>query len=382
MDHLADGTLRRLVDESDSLDDAQASHLASCAACRSKMTQISDDAGRTSAALRRALSADTSGVDSDAADIANAWRAVSARLARRRSPLLAGPWLIAATAAAAAVCVLAFTPVGTFAQNFLTIFEPEQFVALPVSRSEIVSLPDLTRYGTMTQRVAPQVRDVSGPAAAAALAGFAVEVPTWLPSGTPTLARYAVTSGSDSTFTFSARKTSATAPRGRVIERMPQALDGAMLELRTRPAVIVAYGEPASAARQPAAQSHRDASDDRERGRNFPPLVVVQAPVPSVTSTGATVAQIEAYLLRQPGVSPALAAEIRAIGDPTTTVPIPIPIDRAFGQRVRVQGVDGLGIGDDTGVGGVVIWQKNGVIYGVAGQLRQRDILAIAESMR
>jgi hypothetical protein len=382
MDHLADGTLRRLVDDGETLDDIQASHLASCAICRSKMAAIVDDAGRTHDVFLRALTADASGADSDDADSSSAWRSISPRLMRRRSVLLSGPWLIAATAAAAAVCLLAFTPVGTYAQNFLTIFEPEQFVALPVSRSEIVSLPDLTRFGTMTQRVAPQVRDVSGQAAAAALAGFPVEVPTWLPTGTPAVARYAVTSGSDSTFTFSARKMSAMAPHGRPLATMPRALDGAMLELRTRPAVILAYGEPVSSLRGSESSSRRNANDDESRGRDFPPLVVVQAPVPSVRSTGATVAEIEEYLLHQPGVSPALAAQIRAIGDPATTVPIPIPIDRAFGQRVRVQGVDGLGIGDDTGVGGIVIWQRNGMIYGVAGQLRQRDILAIAESMR
>jgi hypothetical protein len=114
----------------------------------------------------------------------------------------------------------------------------------------------------------------------------------------------------------------------------------------------------------------------------LPPLVIVQAPVPNVTSTGATVAQIEDYLLRQPGVSPTLAAEIRSIGDPETTMPIPIPIERAFGQRVTVQGVSGLGIGDNTGVGGVVVWQRAGIIYAVAGQLPQRDIMAIAESLR
>jgi hypothetical protein len=382
MDHLADGTLRRLVDDRESLDGEQGSHLASCDACRSKLTTIVDDAGRTEAAFRRALTADASGIDCEPVDTSRAWRSVSSRLAPRRSVLLTGPWLIAACAAAVAVCVLVFTPVGTFAQNFLTIFEPEQFVALPVSRSEIVSLPDLSRFGTMAQRVAPQVRDVSGAAAAGALAGFAVEVPTWLPNGTPSGARYAVTSGSDSTFTFSARKMWAAAPSGRPEPRMPRALDGATLELQTRPAVIVAFGEPAGTLQKTEPPARRDAHDDASRERDFPPLVVVQAPVPSVTSTGATVAEIEAYLLEQPGVSPALAAQIRAIGDPATTVPIPIPIDRAFGQRVRVQGVDGLGIGDDTGVGGIVIWQKNGMIYGVAGQLRQRDILAIAESLR
>lgn len=381
MNHPADGTLRRCIDDSQSLDVAAAAHVASCEACRAKIAAMADDAGNAEAAFRRALRADASEIQSYDADSAAAWRSVSPRLAPRRSLAFSGPWVIAASAAAA-VCLFAFTPVGTYAQNFLTIFEPEQFVALPVSRGEIVSLPDLTRFGTVTQRVAPQVRGVTGPAAAAALAGFPVEVPTWLPSGVPSGARYSVTSGSDSSFTFSARKMWAASPRGRLRQDMPRALDGSTLELRTRPAVIVSYGERASAALRSGSPSHRATRGDDSPERSFPPLVIVQAPVPSVTSTGATVAEIEAYLLRQPGVSPALAAQIRAIGDPTTTVPIPVPIDRAFGQRVRVQGVDGLGIGDDTGVGGILIWQKNGVIYGVAGQLRQRDIFAIAESMR
>jgi anti-sigma factor RsiW len=29
----------------------------------------------------------------------------------------------------------------------------------------------------------------------------------------------------------------------------------------------------------------------------------------------------------------------------------------------------------------LVVWQRGGIIYAVAGQLRQRDILAVAESL-
>src|SRR5579872_1712112 len=334
MGHPVDGMLRRYLDDDRSLSLAHAAHVASCEACKAKLRTMADDAGQIEAAFRSALRADAPEIQDQAADSATAWRSVSARLARRRSFALSGPWLIAATAAAA-VCLLAFTPAGTYARNFLTIFEPEQFVALPVSRSEIVSLPDLTRFGTMTQRVAPQVRSLTGPAAAAALAGFPLEIPTWLPKGVPSGARYSVTSGSDSSFTFSARKMWATTPRGRPQQNMPRTLDGSTLELRTRPAVIVAYGEPI-AVRSSESPPRRETSADASRERSFPPLVIVQAPVPTVTSTGATVAEIETYLLEQPGVSPALAAQIRAIGDPTTTVPIPVPIDRAFGQRVQI----------------------------------------------
>ena len=104
--------------------------------------------------------------------------------------------------------------------------------------------------------------------------------------------------------------------------------------------------------------------------------------MPAVTSTDATVAGIEDYLLKQPGISPQLAAAIRAIGDPSSTLPIPIPIDMASAKTVQVQGVSGLAIGDITAAGSGVIWQKNGVVYGVAGFLPESEILAIANGLQ
>jgi hypothetical protein len=109
---------------------------------------------------------------------------------------------------------------------------------------------------------------------------------------------------------------------------------------------------------------------------------VAEAAQPRITSTGATAKEIEDYLLEQPGVSPQLAAEIKAIGDPTTALPIPVPVERATAQAVQVQGVSGLAVGDNTGLGSGVIWEKDGVVYGVAGALPESQILAIANSLQ
>ena len=143
---------------------------------------------------------------------------------------------------------------------------------------------------------------------------------------------------------------------------MPPALDGSTLRVAIGPVVIGTYGTAA------------DTGD-------LPQLVIAQAPMPRVTSSGATVAAIEHYLLAQPGVAPELAASIRAIGDPTTTLPIPIPIDMAQADHVAVQGVTGLAIGDNTGIGSGVIWEKDGMVYGVAGTLPENQVLAIARSL-
>ncbi|MEO9098351.1 MAG: hypothetical protein ABI346_09250, partial [Candidatus Baltobacteraceae bacterium] len=74
--------------------------------------------------------------------------------------------------------------------------------------------------------------------------------------------------------------------------------------------------------------------------------------------------------------------QIRAIGDPTATLPIPIPIEREYAQPVVVQGERGLGIGDNTGLGAAVLWQTRGRIYAVAGTYSAHEILAVANSVR
>jgi hypothetical protein len=113
----------------------------------------------------------------------------------------------------------------------------------------------------------------------------------------------------------------------------------------------------------------------------IPTLAIGATKAPVVTSTGVTVQQLENYVLSLPGVSPQLAAEIKAIGDPTSTLPLPIPLDLAHAQNVTVQGVHGVAVGDNTGMGSVVIWEKDGIIHGVGGTLTQDQVMAIAESL-
>jgi hypothetical protein len=112
------------------------------------------------------------------------------------------------------------------------------------------------------------------------------------------------------------------------------------------------------------------------------PLVVVQMPVPRVSSTGVSVARLASFMLSQPGIPPHVAAAFGALGDLSTTLPLPIPVDKAYAQPVFVDGVRGLGIGDDTGIGAAVVWQKNGMLYGVFATRTAHDVLAIANSLR
>jgi hypothetical protein len=48
---------------------------------------------------------------------------------------------------------------------------------------------------------------------------------------------------------------------------------------------------------------------------------------------------------------------------------------------VRIAGVDGLAVGDSTGIGSIVIWQRDGIVHAVAGALTEDEVLSVADSL-
>jgi hypothetical protein len=114
---------------------------------------------------------------------------------------------------------------------------------------------------------------------------------------------------------------------------------------------------------------------------NLPQLIVAKSSAPVATSTQVTVKQLADYIVTMPGISPELVAAIKAIGDSGTTLPVPVPIEFGTATRVQVQGVDGIALGDNTGVGAGVIWIKNGVVYGVVGTIKQSDAILVANQL-
>ncbi|HEV8536956.1 MAG TPA: hypothetical protein VGR87_14715 [Candidatus Limnocylindria bacterium] len=289
--------------------------------------------------------------------------------------------LLQSLAAAAGVVVVASAlTLSGVADSIFTIFEPRRVVGVPVTQNDLNYLGTacagldlqqcLGAYGTFTWTTPPQPREVRSLSAAANAAGFSVQAPSSLPASISGPVRYGVINQSSATFTFSADSTRQAATRvGRTAPPLPANIDGSKLIVTGGPAVFQIWGAPAST------QTRGDLS-------GLPTLVVGQAKAPVVTSDGVTVDQLRGYLLQQPGISPQLAAAIRAIGDPATTLPVPVPAELAISHPVRVQGVEGLFIGDNTGIASAVIWQKDGMMYEVVGSLTEAQALDIANSMR
>lgn len=358
MKHTDSGTLRRLIDEPLSIESADREHVKVCAACGSRLAEIQKDRD----AVATMLAGSPPAADLSAA---RALLAEKTRLARprTRSPRIAAGvplarrWSWSVGLIMVAVCAFAFTP----APNVFMIFQPQQFTTISMTQGELRTLPNLSHFGYLHVDRNLQAKQFSSLSAASDAAGFRPLTPSYVPQDVSNAKTYNVIPSKTSSFTFSASKVAASALRHhRHIPTMPATINGSTISLITHAGVMTVYG------------GHQD----------IPSLIVGQTKLPKVVSDGASLKAMESYVLGLPGVSKRLAQQIEAVGKPTNTLPIPIPVNWAFAQHVRVQGHPALLVGDNTGVASVVIWQYGGVVYGVAGALTQDQVLRIADSLR
>ena len=283
-------------------------------------------------------------------------------------------WLRGLAAAATVALVATLLTVSGLAETILTIFEPKQLVAVPITVTDLSGAASFGAYGTLTWTEQPKPYDVPDIRTATHDSGMTVLVPGNLPAGVGA-PHYGVMNKTTATFTFSADRTrQSAAAQQRTPPPMPANIDGSKLFITGGPAVVAYYADTSNPT---GATGVSGASPFA----GMPKLIVAQGKPPVVQSDGVTVEQLQNYLLAQPGISPQLAAQIRAIKDPSSTLPVPIPVDMATSKKVTVQGVEGIFVGDSTGLGSAVIWQKDGIVYGVAGTLTEQQVLAVANSL-
>lgn len=280
-------------------------------------------------------------------------------------------WAKGLAAAASVALVAVLLTASGVAETILTIFEPKQVTAVQITPNDIASaMNGLGSYGTLTWSTPPRPYDVPDARTAASESGLAVAQPATLPASVKASpVRYGVMPHTTATFTFSADKTrQAAARQGRTPPPMPANIDGSKLFITGGPGVVQIYGDASGTPTRPQADA-------------LPTLVIAQGKAPVVQSDGVTIEQLQAYLLAQPGITPEVAAQIRAIKDPSSTLPIPIPVNMASSKNVTVQGAPAVFVGDSTGLGSAVIWSKDGIVYGVAGTLSEAEIMAVANSL-
>ena len=288
------------------------------------------------------------------------------------------PIAVAAGLAAAAVLAIVFAaPIGSFANGFLTIFQPKQFAAVDVSalaHSKNGLFPRLNDYGTFARPHAVASSTPQSVAEASAFAGYHVLTPAVVPAQIGSAHAYYVRKAEVQSFRFdAARARRSVARTGHALPPMPAGLDGTTITMRVGPIVETVWGSDRAAFGGWATHGETPRGDG---------MIVFQSLAPVVRSSGASLGDLEEYLLKMPGLAPEVAEQIRAIGDPSSTLPVPIVGTRQSAHRVDVAGAPGLAIGDNTGIGAGVLWQRDGYVYGVFGTLTEDQVLSVAAGLR
>ena len=325
--------------------------------------------------LEQLLSADEAPVDS-AAGLRRFRESIQARgIGAYREPTRRR-WTQALAAAATVAALFAGLQITGVADSFFTIFQPKQVAPLTIGTGDLAGLPDLSEYGTLTITTQPAYRQAATLDRARAETGLAPLRATTLPASVTGDARIYTVSRGEGTFRFDEAKLRTSAGRvSRTPPPMPANIAASTLGVSGGPAIVQSYGGSFDPRLGPRL-------GPKTMPANVPTLLIAQSKAPVVRSDGASLDELRAYLLAQPGISPRLAAQIRAIGDPAQTLPVPIPMDLASGKSVTVRGTRGVFVGDSTGLGSAVVWVADGVVNVVAGSLGEKELLAVADSLR
>ena len=374
MGHLADGALRRLIDEPLAANEADRQHLEGCAGCRARSEQLASEAGLAANLLAvPGFEPDTSGALARIRSLAGAQTAAVAPAPQRAwarwswsAPRYARPLALVAALAVVGASFIAARP------SVLTIFNPNQgvktvTVAQP-SEVDVAGLPDLSKYGTSkviqkgtTQTVltAAEAKQLSGLPPPAAPADFAGKTVT-----------YTVIGRSIVSFTFDeALAKQAAAVAGKPTPVFPAGLDGTTLTITGGPAIAEVFG-----------------TVDKSTSLSNLPLVEGVATPPMVTSNGVSAAELESFLIQQPGIAgnAALIAQIKAIGDPLASgnlvIPIPAGLATSSPEILR-GGASGVLIADNTGTVKAVVWERNGLVYAVGGHFDEGQLVGFANGI-
>src|SRR3984885_14241524 len=174
----------------------------------------------------------------------------------------------------------------------LSVFQPTQVRAISVTPADAQALrafPPLEAFGTVRGTRSPGLDEVTSASEAAQDAGFALRLPAGVPAALAHDVHYEVTQRARTSFTFDQAKAADWARRNKVaLHPLPPGLSGATYTATLQPVAIVTYGTPP--------KSHKS-----ERGvRRGTFLAVMQAPVPTVTSSGATLQTLSDWFAAQP----------------------------------------------------------------------------------
>lgn len=419
-----EGLLKALVDGevSPAWREQLEQHVPACAACRALVSRLRRDGAlvygrlalldgdaarlgvqvpRPPAATVLARARAAQAVPLAAPPHVAAWLQAGGRLLRtlrRPAPLAAG-------LAAGLVLVLGVAAtqpaVQSFAQGVLQQFRVQRVQAVELDLSALREVPvdeglqALLQDGTYSGPNGPRVRQTSV-ADAARATGFALRAPATLPAELRGAPQVWVSEPMNPSFRFNGQKLVQTAQRFGISDpstlQQLAALDGRTISATIPAAAAFVYGDvsvPTGNAGQ-AAQAAQPGKgvlpvktalanpSAAAKGTAGPSLVVVELKSPTIElPKDIDIDRLREALLRSGILPKSIANELSAIPEWKSTLVVPVP--RGEGQQVAIDGTTGtlLTAGPHPGL----IWERNGILYLMTGQLSEQQLLDAARSL-
>ncbi len=377
--HIREGQLRAYLDEQIAPEARHAveEHLRACSRCRERMEALAARRDRTAEALASLPPPQGAEAIHPRAALARFRQQfdIHAREERRKALMKKqsnlGRWRPVWIGLAVMIIVSLFIfypPLRTAASDFLGVFRVRKFVAVPINVSALEN-PTFTNLleSALSEHVTP-VREPGPPVAVAsvdeatAAMGFAVRLPSALPQGYSAQPTMMIQDG----FAFRAQVDmeyvrAIRDALGRSHVPIPPGLDGAVLDVHV-PKILAA-----------------DYRSERS------PLTVVQAVSPEIQlPPNLDLQQIGEFGLRLAGIPEEQARAMAAAIDWANTLIIPVPLGYASYEEVSVAGTRGVLIGESAPDGAghrMLVFEKDGIVYGLQGVLPAHELLAAAESM-
>lgn len=292
-----------------------------------------------------------------------------------RRPFRFAPAFGAAIAAGVVALLFVFPSVRDSAQAVLDLFRVRNFAPVSFDPKRMEQFRELDRDNAMLIFDRREVLEESGkpltfdtPLAASGAAGFPVRTPSNLPEGWA-LKKVAVEGRAAMRFTADPVKLRALLDALDVRDvEVPLALAGQWITVRKPPIVFQQYGG-----------TRREAQ-------------FIQAPSPQVDlPAGAQLSQLAEIGMRVLGVERAEASRLARTVDWHSTLLVPVPTNAGSFRSVHVNGESGLlvamrGQPDADGKrrhqGNMLLWSSNDRVYAIMGNIEDREIVLMAESVR
>ncbi|MGC8826986.1 MAG: DUF4367 domain-containing protein [Anaerolineae bacterium] len=274
--------------------------------------------------------------------------------------------------------LFSFASVRQAAADFLSIFRVQKITAIPISpeqwaaqEGKLENLAQMMEQGflgepTVLREPGDPVR-VTNADEASSLAGFRVLVPGYVPNGS-TLKEFSVAVGPAIHYEVKRAKVQSVLELLGVTDVSLPDVEKLVVEADIPNVVLQEYRVPESSGIETRFAVYQV----------YNPTATVEPAVdPAVFGEAA---------LRALGVPAEEARRLAGAIDWTSTLVIPVPVNLAEFREVSVNGAAGIMLTEVAQQAGepmrTLLWQKDKVMYMVAGRLRGSELLHIAESLR